>query len=89
MEENRFILQDILHLGIPVAERPVRALKFNGFGLGIWRWPLLNILLGLRGTSGAGEKRGLAPTMANEERWTWTDSKGRKRELVIHREVKE
>lgn len=69
-------------------ERPVRALRFTGFGLGIWPWPLLNILFQFRGSAGL-RGRSLSPTMANEEKWTWVDYAGRKRELVIHREVKE
>jgi len=80
-----------------VAERPVRALRFAGFGLRIWRWPLMNLLLELRGVGGrrtlwalgAATNQGLTPTMANVETWHWIDSKGRKRELVIHREIKE
>jgi len=73
-------------------ERPVRVLRFSGFGLGIWPWPLLNILLEVRGTTGLRSLRGrdsLAPTMANKETWEWIDSKGRKRQLTIHREVRE
>lgn len=76
-----------------MAERPVRALRFSGFGLGVWRWPLVNIALevlanrGLRSSiRGQGS---LTPTMANVETWEWIDSKGRKRHLTIHREVRE
>lgn len=73
-------------------ERPVRALRFSGFGLG-WPWPLINILLEIRGTAGVRSLRGrggsLAPTMANTEVWNWVDYRGRKRELVVRREVKE
>jgi hypothetical protein len=76
-----------------LAERPVRALRFTGFGLGIWPWPIVNILLERTGRAGFRSSirgRGsLTPTMANTERWTWQDYKGRKRELIIHREVKE
>jgi len=35
-----------------MAERPVRALRFNGFGLGFWHWPVLNILLEIRAKAG-------------------------------------
>lgn len=73
-------------------ERPVRALRFSGF-FGIWTWPLVNALLeimaarGLR--SGVRGRGSLTSKMTNLERYEWLDYKGRKRELVIHREVKE
>lgn len=76
-----------------MAERPVRALRFTGFGLGIWPWPLVNIALeavakrGLR--SSIRGQSSLMPTMTNLERYEWIDYKGRRRELVIHREIKE
>lgn len=73
-------------------EHPVRALRFQGFGLGIWRWPLINILLErfeTRGTMSIRGRGSLTPTMANVERWEWVDHRGRRRELVIHREIKE
>jgi hypothetical protein len=75
-----------------MAERPVRALEFKGLGLGIWPWPLVNRLLEILGRTGVGSSRSrgsLTATMANVERWEWTDYRGHKRELVIHREVKE
>jgi hypothetical protein len=56
--------------------------------LGLWKFPILNILrqmlLQLR------QGQGLAPTaqVVNEERITWVDWKGRERNMVIHREVK-
>jgi len=75
-----------------LAERPVRALRFTGFGLG-WRWPLVNTLLEVLTTrafrSSLRGRGSLTPTMANVERWEWIDSKGRKRELIVHREVRE
>ena len=78
--------------GLAKEERPVRALRFTGF-LGIWNWPLVNILLERLAAKGTGMSlrgRGsLTPSMANVERWEWVDSKGRKRQLVIHREVRE
>jgi len=74
------------------AERPVRALRIQG-PLGIWPWPLVNRLLEIMGRAGGSSIRGrrgsLTSTMANVERWQWVDYRGRKRELVIHREVKE
>jgi len=75
-----------------MAERPVRALRIQG-PLRIWPWPLVNRLLEILGRAGVRSSirgRGsLTPTMANVERWEWLDYRGRKRELVIHREVKE
>jgi len=61
--------------------------------MGIWRWPFINVLLEVLATRGVRSSiRGggsLKPTMANVERWEWVDYRGRKRELVIHREIKE
>jgi len=79
-------------MAVILAERPVRALRFTGLGLGVWGWPIVNILLERLSARGASSLRGrssLSPTMANVERWEWTDYKGRRRELIIHREVKE
>jgi len=75
-----------------LTERPVRALRFTGF-FGIWGWPIINLVLEVtaaRGFRSSTRGRGaLSPTMANVEKWQWIDSKGRKRELIIHREVRE
>jgi len=75
-----------------LAERPVRALRFTGFGLG-WTWPLVNIVLEVVAKRGLGSsirgRSSLTPTMANVETWEWLDYQGRKRQLIIHREVKE
>jgi len=61
--------------------------------LGIWPWPILNaiarFLLFLRKVRMRHSKVTPRPTMANIEKWTWTDYKGRKRTLIIERQLKE
>ena len=52
--------------------------------LGIWNFPLLNLLLEMMQGS-AGQK--LRPAMKNVEVIKWTDWKDRPREIEIHREV--
>lgn len=76
-------------------ERPVHAL-FQGFGLGIWKWPIVNLLLGFsQGSRSSGLRqntaasRSLTPTVSNTEKWSWIDYQGRKRVLVVERQVKE
>ncbi len=62
---------------------------------GIWPYPVINFLLRiveLLKSEGSqpliSTSHSLKPAMANVERWQWIDYKGRKRELVIEREVK-
>jgi len=63
-----------------LAERPVRALRFTGLGLGIWRWPLINILLELRGTRGLRSltsESSAKSTYSNIEEYSiWEDKSG-------------
>lgn len=64
--------------------------------LGFWHFPLLSFIASKltthKGiTNGARVLPALAPppTVVNSEQITWTDWKGRKRDMTIHREVKE
>jgi len=82
-------------------ERGFRPLRRRVVGpLGIWSFPILNLVLELierwrerrlAKLGGTGHSRApakLSP-MANVEVWEWTDYRGRRRRLEIHREVKE
>jgi len=74
-----------------LSEREFRALRFQG-PLKIWSWPILNAFLEilLRFRSGRfGGSSSLKTTAKNIEKVTWTDYKGKKRTLIIEREVKE
>jgi len=58
---------------------------FGGITLGV----LALALLAPKIQSPQGEWRRLQPSLVNEERIQWVDWRGRPREIVIHREVKE
>jgi len=73
-----------------LAERPVRALRFTGFGLGIWPWPIVNVLLeivegrGMRTSiRGTGPKR----TYANIEEYSISEDKTGVIKVKIHRKA--
>jgi len=68
--------------------------------LGIWTFPLLNFLLTIlvgsptgffkqRRFSTRSKEPALQTQARNIEVWEWTDYRGRKRKLVVHREVEE
>jgi len=73
-------------------ERPVRALRFTGF-LGIWTWPLVNIVLEVisrRGTSMRGTLSSVTTpktTYSNIEEYSiWEDKSGVIR-VRVHRKA--
>jgi len=78
-------------------ERPVRALRFTGFGLGIWPWPLINILFEMRGRSTGFAVRGrgsLTPmsvssktTYDNLEEYSISEDKSGVIRVKIHRKA--
>lgn len=57
-------------------------MSFKG-PLGLWPFPLVNLLLSI-GESFAQTK---ATGIANIEVWEWIDSRGRQRSLTVHRKV--
>jgi len=74
-------------LGIALAkpvERPVRALRFQGFGLGIWNWPLINLLLSVRGFSTATSSPPKT-IYANIEEYSIWEDKGGVIRVRVHR----
>lgn len=63
--------------------------------LGIWPWPLVNLLMKMldkKGSQGTSRTPMLpaprANIVSNTEKITWTDWKGRVRHINIEREVK-
>jgi len=73
-----------------LTERPVRALRFTGFGLG-WTWPLVNIVLEIMATRGhrGGSLTSTSPktTYANIEEYSiWEDRSGVIR-VRVHRKA--
>lgn len=77
--------------------RPLRRINRKVVGPLGWPYPVLNLIVAFfeRLRERRAERLGLSissslhPTMANIEKWTWRDYKGRKRTLVIERELKE
>jgi len=55
--------------------------EFKG-PLGIWGFPLINLILKM-----FGEKRASVRPMHNVEEWEWIDSTGNARKLTVHRKV--
>jgi hypothetical protein len=59
--------------------------------LGIWRFPILNILLTilerLRATQGQTQKTAQQQKIKNIEEWEWVDLEGNKRYIKVHRYV--
>ena len=53
--------------------------------LGIWTYPILNILIEMLTTIRA--RQGFASTRSNIEVWEYTDRKGKKRTIRVHRKV--
>lgn len=49
--------------------------------LGIWPYPLINLILSL------AEKTAGKQGVSNVEEWAWVDSAGQKRVLTVHRKV--
>ena len=62
--------------------------RFRG-PLGLWPWPIVNLLLALveqirvRGYGG----QAMASSYTNVEEIKWTDWKGRERKIIIHRKA--
>jgi len=73
-----------------LAERPVRALRFTGFGLGVWRWPIVNVLLEImtvRGTFIRSSASRSPKTYSNVEEYSiWEDKSGVIR-VRVHRKA--
>ena len=78
--------------------RPLRRINRRVVGVLGWPYPVLNAILEfferlrarrLERLSRAGMSSSLRTTVKNIERLSWVDYKGRKRTLVIEREVKE
>ena len=57
--------------------------------LGLWSFPILNFILQMMQGQRTSAIRPVAGRIRNEEKWNWTDYKGRPREFIIHREVTE
>ena len=59
--------------------------------LGLWPFPILNLVLELFETVRAGRggfaEAGSATSLANVEVWEWVDRRGKKRTLTVRREV--
>lgn len=72
-----------------MAERPVRALKFQGLGLRIWMWPLVNILLERLGTTGLRRASPLTGkgTYNNTEEWMIREMPDGSVKMIIHRKA--
>lgn len=60
--------------------------KFEGFGLGLWWWPIINLLMEILSSRQMGA-RASEVKLENIEEIEWTDWKGRTRTIKIHREV--
>ena len=58
--------------------------RFEGFGLGLWWFPILNFLLSLSGRSASVSTTALE----NIEEIVWVDWEGKERRTAIHRKVK-
>jgi len=61
---------------------------------GFWPFPLLNFIMSMAGKTGQRNMPMLqtpsrSPAVVNSEDITWTDWKGRTRNMTIRREVKE
>lgn len=60
---------------------------FQGLGLGLWHWPLVNAVLGIIGGGGViSPPSGII--VQNTETITWTDWRGRERRTVVERKVR-
>jgi hypothetical protein len=63
--------------------------QFKGI-LGIWSWPIVNIILALIYSRAPTQlvKTTSTPAKAkNIEEWVWTDYRGKERRIVVHRQV--
>jgi hypothetical protein len=55
--------------------------------LGLWSFPLLNMLRQLLNRGTASPLQALQPAARNSEQIEWVDWKGRRREINIHRTI--